>query len=73
MGITISLTTEMHTSAKSFAIVFLEGLSAGTILYITFFEVLSREKERRVYILKRAVCLGIGFSLMAGLECIKIE
>ncbi|KAK5647452.1 hypothetical protein RI129_002344 [Pyrocoelia pectoralis] len=73
LGITISLTTELHTSAKSFAVVLLEGLSAGTILYITFFEVLNREKERRVYILIRAAFLGAGFSLMAGLECIRIE
>lgn len=71
-GLTVSLTTDMHTSAKSFAVVFLEGLSAGTILYITFFEVLSREKERRIYRLRRAAFIGAGFAMMAGLECIKI-
>ncbi|KAF2880678.1 hypothetical protein ILUMI_25497 [Ignelater luminosus] len=72
LGLTVSLTTDMHTSAKSFAVVFLEGLSAGTILYITFFEVLSREKERRIYSLRRAAFIGAGFAMMAGLECIKI-
>lgn len=72
-GLTISVTTEMHTSAKSFAVVVLEGLSAGTILYITFFEVLSREKERRIYRFRRAAFIGAGFALMAGLECIKIS
>ncbi|KAF5301337.1 hypothetical protein FQA39_LY10735 [Lamprigera yunnana] len=70
-GLTISLTADMHTSSKSLVVVILEGLSAGTILYITFFEVLNREKERRMYILRRTICLGIGFAMMAGLECIK--
>ncbi|KAK4885479.1 hypothetical protein RN001_001750 [Aquatica leii] len=73
VGLTISLTMEMHTNVKSFAVVLLEGLSAGTILFITFFEVLNREKERRNYILKRFICLCIGFIMMALLECIKVE
>jgi hypothetical protein len=59
----------MNTQAKSTAVVLLEGLSAGTILYITFFEVLNREKERRAYTFRRAVCILGGFGLMAVLQC----
>ena len=49
---------------------FLKGLAAGTLLYVTFFEVLEREKLEKVGMtgLLGAALLIIGFSLMAGLE-----
>lgn len=49
---------------------FLQGLAAGTLLYVTFFEVLEREKLEKVGMtgLLGAALLIIGFSLMAGLE-----
>lgn len=72
-GLLITLHYDMNTKAKSTAVAFLEGLSAGTLLYITFFEVLNREKERRVYRLRRAVCILAGFGLMAILQCISIS
>lgn len=72
IGLIITLTTDMDTHAKSVAIVFLEGFSAGAILYITFFEVLKREKERRVYSFRRAIFILAGFVLMAVLEYAEI-
>lgn len=72
LGLGVSLSTNPDGKAKSIAVVILEGLSAGTILYITFFEVLNREKERRIYILRRACFILSGFSLMAILECAKV-
>lgn len=71
-GLIITMTTDMDTHAKSIAVVFLEGFSAGTILYITFFEVLKREKERRIYSFRRAVFILAGFILMAVLEYAEI-
>lgn len=72
IGLLITVNYDMNTRAKSTAVVFLEGLSAGTVLYITFFEVLNREKERRVYRLRRALCILGGFILMAILQCIDV-
>lgn len=72
IGLLITVNYDMNTKAKSAAVVFLEGLSAGTVLYITFFEVLNREKERRVYRLRRAFCIVGGFLLMAILQCINV-
>lgn len=73
LGLLITLNYNMNTKAKSAAVVFLEGLSAGTVLYITFFEVLNREKERRVFRMRRAVCIVSGFILMALLQCVDIS
>ncbi|KAK9886573.1 hypothetical protein WA026_017503 [Henosepilachna vigintioctopunctata] len=69
IGLAITLRANMETEMKSIFVVLLEGLSAGTILYITFFEVLNREKERRVYRLRRALFILGGFVIMALLKC----
>ncbi|XP_017772306.1 PREDICTED: zinc transporter ZIP3-like [Nicrophorus vespilloides] len=68
-GLLITLNADMNTKAKTIWVMLIEGLSAGTILYITFFEVLNREKERRVYRMSRACFIILGFGLMACLEC----
>jgi hypothetical protein len=47
-------------------------LAGGTLLYVTFFEVLEREKLEKVGMtgLLGAALLIIGFSMMAGLEAV---
>lgn len=73
LGLLITIEANLDTRAKSAAIVLLEGLSAGTILYIIFFEVLNREKtERRTWRLRRALCIIMGFALMAVLQSVEI-
>ena len=48
----------------------LQGLAGGTLLYITFFEVLEREKLANIGMTGPFGCFLIilGFGLMAGLE-----
>lgn len=68
LGLIVTMKSKVDTLCKSVAVVLLEGLSAGTILYITFFEILKREKERRVHRLSRSCCIIAGFTLMALLQ-----
>ncbi|XP_030760201.1 zinc transporter ZIP3-like [Sitophilus oryzae] len=68
LGLLVTVDATLNFSTMATITVFLEGLSAGTILYITFFEVLNREKERRVYRLRRCLCIMGGFTLMAFLQ-----
>lgn len=68
LGLLVSVESSMKTFGMSVAGVILEGFSAGTILYITFFEVLNRERERRVYRLRRGLCIVGGFVIMALLQ-----
>lgn len=72
LGTAATLGTNTESKVKTVAVVILEGLSAGTITYITFFEVLNREKARRVYRLRRAASIILGFCLMACLECFEM-
>lgn len=69
LGLLVTLKSSNESRVKSVAVAVLEGLSAGTILYITFFEVLIREKERRQCRMRRAFFIIFGFCLMACLEC----
>lgn len=75
LGIMIGLAVTTQTSEKSMgteiASALLEGLSAGTLLYITFFEVLTREKEKTELRLKRGCCIIMGFSVMAMLQILE--
>ncbi|GLV39790.1 Zinc/iron regulated transporter-related protein 89B [Carabus blaptoides fortunei] len=75
IGILIGLAVTTHTDEEDIgtatASALLEGLSAGTLLYITFFEVLSREKERREFRFKRGMCIIAGFSIMALLQTLE--
>lgn len=47
---------------------YFEALSTGTILYITFFEALSKEKQMRVLRVCRSVSMISGFIVMCVLE-----
>lgn len=75
VGIMIGLAVTAHAAEESMgtaiASALLEGLSAGTLLYITFFEVLHREKELEDFRLKRGICIIIGFGIMALLQIIE--
>lgn len=70
IGLGVTSKSDDETIATSTASALLEGLSTGTILYITFFEVLAKEKERREYRISRGVALLSGFAVMALLQMI---
>lgn len=70
LGLLVTIRSSLDTIAKCLTTVLLEGLSAGTILYIIFFEILNREKARRVYRLSRACFIICGFTMMALLQAL---
>ena len=74
IGILIGIIVTMHMEQASgqhvLIIGVLQGLAAGTLLYITFFEVLARDKLSKYGMsgLLGAVAIILGFSVMAALE-----
>lgn len=52
--------------AHAGAVVTLQGLAAGAVLFVTFFEVLEKEKKKGGFI--RLFCVVLGFAVMAGLQ-----
>ncbi|XP_060536551.1 uncharacterized protein LOC132708310 [Cylas formicarius] len=68
LGLLVTIETPAKTMTRSIVTTLLEGFSTGTILYVTFFEVLNREKERRVYVLPRSASILGGFVVVAVLE-----
>ncbi|XP_076880884.1 LOW QUALITY PROTEIN: zinc transporter ZIP3-like [Brachyhypopomus gauderio] len=57
--------------AGSIISVVLQGLAAGTFLFITFFEILSQELEDKHDRLLKVLFLVLGYGLLAGLVFIK--
>ncbi|XP_064102693.1 zinc transporter ZIP3-like [Macrobrachium nipponense] len=63
-------TAELETPASVLAPAFLQAISAGTILYVTFCEVLERERAKHGNGHLKLFALALGFSVMAGLEAV---
>merc|ERR1711915_744953 len=70
IGILVTAHMEEASGEHILVIGVLQGLAAGTLLYITFFEVLARDKLTKYGMsgLVGAISVICGFALMAGLE-----
>ena len=71
IGMVITEYVDSDSSANQFFIIgLLQGLAGGTLLYITFFEVLDKEKLSKLGFGSLYGCflLILGFGIMAGLE-----
>ena len=70
IGLIISFELSELSALYFLIISILQGLAAGTLLYITFFEVLARDKLDKYGMsgLLGALAIILGFSLMAALE-----
>ncbi|XP_065566156.1 zinc transporter ZIP10-like isoform X2 [Artemia franciscana] len=69
MGIS-SLGTDSEDPGLEILILVLQGLCAGTLLYVTFFEILERERSKDISGLLQLALMMIGFMAMLGLESI---
>jgi len=70
IGLIVTLQIENPSGGHLLAIGVLQGLAGGTLLYITFFEVLSREKLTKYNMtgLTGILAIAFGFTLMAVME-----
>lgn len=82
LGVTVSLMIPLgmvvgmgiesaQTLAGAVASVVLQGLAAGTFLFVTFFEILSRELDDKRDRLLKVLFLVIGYAVLAALVFIK--
>ncbi|XP_056108632.1 zinc transporter ZIP3-like [Rhinichthys klamathensis goyatoka] len=70
IGIGMGIETVQHL-AESIISVVLQGLAAGTFLFITFFEILSQELADKHDRLLKVLFLTLGYVVLAGLVFIK--
>jgi len=70
MGLVLTLHAQTETGAHVLLVGVLQGVAGGTLLYITFFEVLSRDKLARYGMsgLMGALTIMLGFTVMAALN-----
>jgi zinc transporter 1/2/3 len=75
LGVVIGILVTVHSSSdgpvQELLVAVLQGIAGGTILYITFFEVLDREKRKDTGCgIMRIVFILIGFSVMVALQAL---
>nr|XP_053631966.1 zinc transporter ZIP2-like [Cherax quadricarinatus] len=70
IGIVVTENVTSELGGHLVAITILQGLAGGTILYVTFFEVLERERGRAGGRLLKFLFVVLGFAVMASLEAI---
>jgi len=70
MGLLLTIHAQTETGAHVLLVGVLQGMAGGTLLYITFFEVLSRDKLTRYGMsgLMGALTIMFGFTVMAALN-----
>ncbi|NXH40548.1 S39A3 protein, partial [Dicaeum eximium] len=59
-----------RNAAGSVASLLLQGVAAGTFLFVTFFEILAKELEDKSHRLLKVLCLVLGYAALAGLVLI---
>ncbi|XP_065097785.1 zinc transporter ZIP3-like [Paramisgurnus dabryanus] len=70
IGIGMAIDTAQNLAGSIVSVV-LQGMAAGTFLFITFFEILSRELEDKHDRLLKVLFLVVGYGVLAGLVFIK--
>ncbi|XP_007240263.2 zinc transporter ZIP3 [Astyanax mexicanus] len=70
IGLGMGIETAQNLAGSIVSVV-LQGLAAGTFLFITFFEILSRELEDKHDRLLKVLFLVLGYGVLAGLVFIK--
>lgn len=70
IGIGMAIDTAQNLAGSIVSVV-LQGMAAGTFLFITFFEILSQELEDKHDRLLKVLFLVVGYGVLAGLVFIK--
>lgn len=70
IGIGIALSDDSSSSGGDLTTVILQGMAAGTLLYVVFFEVLQREKANTQSGVLQLIAIMAGFGVMFALQVI---
>lgn len=71
IGILVTVKSSTEDPAQDLAVAVLQGIAGGTILYITFFEVLDKEKRKQTGCgVMRLAFILLGFSVMVALQAL---
>lgn len=71
IGILVTVKSSTEGPTQDLAMAVLQGIAGGTILYITFFEVLDREKRKQTGCgIMRLAFILLGFFVMVGLQAL---
>ena len=64
IGIGIAISEAGSEAVSEVMVATLQGMAAGTLLYVVMFEVLNRERQKDVHGLLQLTAVMVGFALM---------
>lgn len=70
VGILVTEYVQDPSASHLLAIAILQGIAAGTLLYVTFLEVLERERRKHGHGLAKFMAIFTGFILLSGMEAL---
>jgi len=72
IGIALSEVGDKEVETQTVLITVLQGLATGTLLYVVFFEVIEKERQKGTSGLIQVTFTLLGFAVMLGLECVEL-
>jgi len=69
-GILVTEYVQDPTAGHLLVIAILQGIAAGTLLFVTFLEVIERERKKPGHGLVKFFAIFIGFLLLSGMEAL---
>jgi len=73
IGILLSETVKSEAETQGVVVTVLQGLATGTLLYVVFFEVIEKERQKGTSGTIQVVCSILGFICMLVLESVELQ
>jgi len=73
IGILLSETVKSEAETQTVAVTVLQGLATGTLLYVVFFEVIEKERQKGTSGMLQVTFIILGFLCMLAMESIELQ
>merc|ERR1719402_985218 len=73
IGILLSETVKSEAETQTVVVTVLQGLATGTLLYVVFFEVIEKERQKGTSGVVQVICIILGFLCMLILESVELQ
>ena len=73
VGVGMALTSPDQEGANNTALIVLQGIATGSLLYVVFFEILEKERQKAVPGLLQVIAMSLGFIFMVLLGLAEVR
>ena len=73
VGVGMALTSPDEEHVNNTALIVLQGIATGSLLYVVFFEILEKERQKAVPGLLQVIAMSLGFIFMVLLGLAEVR